>query len=274
MHPCQHCKAPWYHHMHFGCHRHDIRRKNQSTKEFKAHICSHSSRCHHYHYCNVDCVLFHNVTCYTNSLLSRIHVTTAELLDIITSHVCHRRDIREVRVYQQRSAQSIMFETGLLRHGNNDTVRLNWVSSSSVGPNLLNLHQERAQIPINISKLHIQATNCNNMLHHPRHQLIKFSTIHQYVCGDDLLAYSVESNLLYSASFIDHHSQHRHEVNLNLPCQVNKKKLLLLHSINPQYLFLHNLIFWVLILNVNSWINQRAADSSWPILWVTWMWAM
>ena len=33
--------------------------------------CLHTSHCHHYsdcHYCNADFVLFHNVTCYTNSL--------------------------------------------------------------------------------------------------------------------------------------------------------------------------------------------------------------
>jgi hypothetical protein len=40
---------------------------------------SHASHCHHYnccHYCNVDFVLFHNVTCYNNSLLSCIHANT------------------------------------------------------------------------------------------------------------------------------------------------------------------------------------------------------
>ena len=46
---------------------------------------SHASRCHHYNdcrYCNVDFVLFHNVTNYTNFLLSRIHVSTTCLLTI------------------------------------------------------------------------------------------------------------------------------------------------------------------------------------------------
>ena len=43
---------------------------------------SHASRCQYCHYCNVDFVLFHNVTCYTNSLLSHIHVNTVELLDV------------------------------------------------------------------------------------------------------------------------------------------------------------------------------------------------
>ena len=38
--------------------------------------CLHASYCHH---CNVDFVLFHNVTCYTNYLLSCIHVNTAGL---------------------------------------------------------------------------------------------------------------------------------------------------------------------------------------------------
>ena len=33
------------------------------------HTHSHASCCHRCHYCSVDFVLFHNVTCYTNSLL-------------------------------------------------------------------------------------------------------------------------------------------------------------------------------------------------------------
>jgi hypothetical protein len=36
----------------------------------------------HCHYCNVDFVLFRNVTCYTDSLLSCIHVDTTDLLNI------------------------------------------------------------------------------------------------------------------------------------------------------------------------------------------------
>ena len=41
--------------------------------------CSHASHCHHCiycHYCNVNLVLFHNVKCYTNFLLSHIHANT------------------------------------------------------------------------------------------------------------------------------------------------------------------------------------------------------
>ena len=40
---------------------------------------SHSSCCHH---CNVDIVLFHVVTCYTDSLLSHIRVNIVDLLNI------------------------------------------------------------------------------------------------------------------------------------------------------------------------------------------------
>ena len=47
----------------------------------------HASRCHHCHYCKVDFVLFHNVTCYTNSLLSHIHVNIANLLNIVCTLV-------------------------------------------------------------------------------------------------------------------------------------------------------------------------------------------
>ena len=45
----------------------------------------HASRYHHCnycHYCEADYVLFHNATCYINSLLSRMHVNTTKFLNI------------------------------------------------------------------------------------------------------------------------------------------------------------------------------------------------
>ena len=53
----------------------------------------------YHHYCNVEFVLFHNVSCYNDSLLSCIHVITADLLNITCTFGCHRHDIKEVRVY-------------------------------------------------------------------------------------------------------------------------------------------------------------------------------
>ena len=44
----------------------------------------HASRCH---YCNVDFVCFHIVTCYTNPLLSHIHVNTTILRNITCTSV-------------------------------------------------------------------------------------------------------------------------------------------------------------------------------------------
>ena len=44
---------------------------------------SHTLLCHHYHFCTIDFVLFHNVTHYTNSLLSRFHVNKTDLVNII-----------------------------------------------------------------------------------------------------------------------------------------------------------------------------------------------
>ena len=55
---------------------------------------SHAPRCHDD---DVDFVLLHNITCYTISLLSRIHVNTADLLNFMCI-LSGRRDIREVRV--------------------------------------------------------------------------------------------------------------------------------------------------------------------------------
>ena len=43
---------------------------------------SHASSCRHFHDCNIECMLFHYVTCYSNSLLSCIHVNIANLLNI------------------------------------------------------------------------------------------------------------------------------------------------------------------------------------------------
>jgi hypothetical protein len=48
---------------------------------------SHTSYCHHCHYYSVDFVFFLNVTCYTNSLLSRFHANIADLLDIMCTLV-------------------------------------------------------------------------------------------------------------------------------------------------------------------------------------------
>ena len=52
--------------------------------------CSYASCCHHCHYCyycSVDFVLFHNVTCYMNPLLSRIHVNNIDLINIMCTLV-------------------------------------------------------------------------------------------------------------------------------------------------------------------------------------------
>ena len=55
-----------------------------STKDFKPHACMHHVviiviYCH---YCRLTFMLFCNITCCINSLLSRIHVNTANLLNI------------------------------------------------------------------------------------------------------------------------------------------------------------------------------------------------
>ena len=44
-------------------------------------------------------VLFHNVICYTNSLLSCIHVNTTELHDITRTLGCHMCHTVEFEVY-------------------------------------------------------------------------------------------------------------------------------------------------------------------------------
>ena len=50
----------------------------QTTKELKPH--THTSWCHHFN--NVNFVVFHNITYYTNPLLSRIHVNITQLPNI------------------------------------------------------------------------------------------------------------------------------------------------------------------------------------------------
>ena len=56
-----------------------IHQRIQITCSYTHYIRHH---CHYFHYCNVDIVSFHDVTCYTNSLLSSIHVNIAYLLNI------------------------------------------------------------------------------------------------------------------------------------------------------------------------------------------------
>ena len=58
--PCSHISIPCI----IGFDMNIIHQRIQTTR-------LHASCCHNCHYCNVDFVLFHNVTCYTNSLLSR-----------------------------------------------------------------------------------------------------------------------------------------------------------------------------------------------------------
>ena len=80
-------------------------------------------------------MLFHNVTCYTTSLLSYIHVDTTNILNIMRTLVA-MHDIREVKVYYySNTTQNIgltwMREAPLL-----DMSRLNLMSTptNSVNP--------------------------------------------------------------------------------------------------------------------------------------------
>ena len=59
--------------------------------------CSHTSYHHHFHYCNVSFVSFPNVTCYTNSLLSCIHVNTTYLLNVTCTLVATCMILRRIK---------------------------------------------------------------------------------------------------------------------------------------------------------------------------------
>jgi hypothetical protein len=48
---------------------------------------------------HISFVLFHNVTCYTNLIVSRIHVNTTKLHNISCTFGCHKCDTTEFRVY-------------------------------------------------------------------------------------------------------------------------------------------------------------------------------
>ena len=59
----------------------DIKSIHQRIQTTSSHAsCFHY--CHYCHHCNVDFVLFHNVTCYANSLISCIRVNIADFLTI------------------------------------------------------------------------------------------------------------------------------------------------------------------------------------------------
>ena len=62
------------------CHGHDDKVFHQRTQT----TCSHTSRCHHCHYCNVDFVLSHSVTCYTNVSINHASMVTPTYLLTIT----------------------------------------------------------------------------------------------------------------------------------------------------------------------------------------------
>ena len=58
-----------------------------TTKEFQPHTRTHHVVIVHCHYCNAGFMLFHDVICYTNSLLSPTHVNTIKILNIMCTLV-------------------------------------------------------------------------------------------------------------------------------------------------------------------------------------------
>ena len=56
---------------------------------------SHTPHCHRRGYCKVDFLSFHNVTCYTNDVLPRIHVNTTNVLNTTCTLVTTKQDIKE-----------------------------------------------------------------------------------------------------------------------------------------------------------------------------------
>ena len=81
---------------------------HQKEQQRNQIACAHASRCHRCHYrqfCNIECVLFHNVAHYTNSLLSRIHVNTTILLIITCTLVA-------TSVFLQESIYDTMCKCG------------------------------------------------------------------------------------------------------------------------------------------------------------------
>ena len=70
LHPCCHISLIYI--------NFDIKRFHQMSQTTH----SHASHCHYCHYCNVDFMLLHNITCYTNFSSSCIHVNTTNILNI------------------------------------------------------------------------------------------------------------------------------------------------------------------------------------------------
>ena len=56
--------------------------KKKNAKPHGSHASQCQDDCNRCHYCDIDSVLFHNVTCYTDSVSSCIHVNTTELFNI------------------------------------------------------------------------------------------------------------------------------------------------------------------------------------------------
>ena len=64
--------------------------------------CSHTSRCPHCHYCNVNFVLFHNVTCYIVPLLSCIKVNIAFLFNVLCTLVAAKHVLGRLELSWKR----------------------------------------------------------------------------------------------------------------------------------------------------------------------------
>ena len=78
--------TPRYHD--FPARYHGFGHENKPPKNLK----------HTHRYWNVDFVLFHSVTCYTNSHLSHTHANIAQLLNVTRTLVATKHDITEFRV--------------------------------------------------------------------------------------------------------------------------------------------------------------------------------
>ena len=101
----------------------DIKIIHQRIKTTSSHV---SRR----HYCNVDIVVFHNITCYTNSLLSQIHVNTTKFLNITCTSSCHKRDITKFRVYCSQLSHNA--SELLWKHFNSFVYCVNYVTTCGI----------------------------------------------------------------------------------------------------------------------------------------------
>jgi hypothetical protein len=158
---------------------------------------SRASRCHHCHHYNVDFVVFHNVTCYANSLLSCIHVTTTYLLNITCTLVatCVKLGRLKCTNYHKGHSHYNLRSFCLLC-----PKTLHYVCAQFKSPSLLShfLPTYQGNLDMKIIHQRIQITRSHaSHCHHCHHYNVDFVLFQNVTCCPNSLSSCIHINTAY-----------------------------------------------------------------------------